>query len=247
MDPLAITEEKSDPAAVIPAQIPPICEWLQFVDNMIARRDIPLMKLCLYPTFKSWKKGSEAVDIQQIFRAMKNSDDPDCQEDVLYKFICALRVVGGQWRGNMCVAELESKGINVPKFENHEESKDFHFFQCFARVAREVESNYSDQQKLKEACGRRLKKNHRDYNYLADMFKEMYEAQKVTPEDYTEFYEMLERCEDGAEYTKIMDKYSTLSGMLSTYRLHDSDHCISYWWKHALYEQDCMSPETFHV
>lgn len=244
-DPITIDAEMSDPASV--QSVPPIRLWLQYVDGMINRRDIPLMKLCLYPTFECGRNGSDAEDIHEIFQAMANSDDPDCEQAVLYKFICALRVVGGKRRGKMCVAELKSRGINVPNFENHDESEDFRFFQCFARVARDVESSPNDNNMLKEALGRRLKKSHHNFNCLADMFKEIYEVQFVTPEDCTEFCELLRRCEYGATYIATMNKYSTMRGTFHVGRLHACvDQLLPYLLENivAAFIQPCLRTIT---
>lgn len=195
-----------------PTQISPVRKWLLYVNGQIAHCDIPLLKLCLYPTFRSARERDEAKSIPDLFYAMKDSDNPHHQQAVLYAFICALKVIGGKRRGRECISELVRSGIDVPNCSEHEEPEDFHFFQCFARVARDVESDDEARSKICEAYGRRLERNYRNYGHVADMFKSIYEAQLVTPDDCTEFFELLQRCRNGDKYSSTMSKYSKKEG-----------------------------------
>ena len=214
---MSLTEQWLDPNSSPPApalmvtiSVSPLYQWLNFVTRMIAPRDIPLLKLCLYPAFKSRREQEKANTIPELFHAIVNSDNPEYQQEVLYQFICALKVIGGKQRGRECIIELEKRGINVPKATDHTESKEFRFFQCLARVVREIESHHEDREKIKEACGRRLKKNPRHYEYIADMFRDIHEVQFVTSDDCTNLYELFGRCENGEQYTKIMSKYNEM-------------------------------------
>ena len=143
---LTITRQSSvtsdDITNMLP-QIPPLYEWLNYVARMLAPNDISLMKLCLYPTFKNRQERDSADTIPDIFHAMVGSDDPDSQQEVLCKFVCALRVIGGERRGDHCIKELERRGLGISNIGDNKESNsiDFRFFQCFARVARDIEAD----------------------------------------------------------------------------------------------------------
>lgn len=214
----SITEQfvdpPSTPALTVTTPISPLYHWLNFVTRMIAPRDIPLLKLCLHPAFKSRREQERANTIPELYRAMLNSDNPDYQQEVLYQFICALKVIGGKQRGRECVAELEKRGINIPKATDHTESEEFRFFQCLARVAREIDSDYEDRAIIAEACSRRLEKNHRHYEYVADMLRDLHEVQFITSDDCTTLKELFARCKNGENYTQIMTKYSELEGRI---------------------------------
>ena len=117
----------------------------------IAPREIALLKLCLHQTLV--RDTSEASTASDLFHAMDGSDDLEQQQAVLYKSICALRVIGYKRRGEECIAQLKRMEIEVPQASDHEE---FLFFQCFARVAHDIESDNDARDKIKKAFSRRL-------------------------------------------------------------------------------------------
>lgn len=207
---LTITRQSSvtsDDITTMQPRIPPLHDWLNYVERMLAPKDISILKLCLYPTLNR-SKLDNADMVPDVFHNMVDSDDPNSQQTVLCKFVCALRVVGNE-RSDDCIAELGRKGIDIPEIEDREESNstNFRFFQCFARVARDIESDENALKTVRKACGRRLKTNHRRYVHLADMFMEVYEAQLVVPADCDEFCRILRRCKNGANYIKTMTSY----------------------------------------
>ena len=202
---LSITEQKSD-------KLSPIKIWLEYVSDNIARHDLPLLKLCLYPMFKSRMERDNATTASELFYSMVGATDKDLQQTLLYCFICALKVVGGKRRGMECVAELRRREIEVPVASDYVESLKFRFFQCFARVARDMEADDNSRNKMREVYGRRLRINHRKFEHIADMFTAIYEAELVTPDDCKDFCVQLERCEKGQTYISTMNKYTEFEG-----------------------------------
>ena len=191
---------------IVPTKLSPISKWLLYVTANIAPREIPLLKLCLHPTLV--RDTSEVSIASDLFRAMDGSDDLEQRPAVLYKFICALRVIGCKRRGDECIAELERMEIKIPEASDHEESYEFRFFQCFARIARDIESDDDARDKIKEAFSRRLKKNHHHYDHctIADLFTDIYQAKLVRPDDYQDFLQVLKRCKKRSKYSIIMEK-----------------------------------------
>ena len=193
-------------STLVSSKILPISKWLLYVTANIAPREIALLKLCLHRTLV--RDTSEASTASDLFRAMDGSDDLEQQQAVLYKFICALRVIGCKRRGEECIAQLKRMEIEVPEASDHEESYEFRFFQCFARVARDIESDDDARDKIKEAFSRRLKKNHHHYDHcaIADLFTDIYKAGLVRPDDCQEFLQVLNRCKKQSKYSYIMGK-----------------------------------------
>ena len=191
---------------LVSSEIPPISKWLLYVTANIAPREIALLKLCLHPTLV--RDTSEASTASDLFHAMDGSDDQEqhVQQAVLYKVICALRVIGCKRRGEVCIAELKRMDIKIPEASEHEESYEFRFFQCFARVARDIESDDDARDKIKKAFSRRLKKNHHHYDHcaIADLFTDIYKAGLVRPDDCQEFLQVLNRCKNHSKYYSII-------------------------------------------
>ena len=210
---VTIREQESDScleqaSKIVSSKILPISKWLLYVTANIAPREISLLKLCLHPTLV--RNTSEASTASDLFHAMDASDNlkQHVQQAVLYKFICALRVIGCKRRGEECIAELERMEIKIPEASEHEESDEFLFFQCFTRVARDIESDDDARDKIKKAFSRRLDKNHHHYDHcaIADLFTDIYNAGLVRPDDCQEFLQVLNRCKNHSKYSFIMGK-----------------------------------------
>ena len=212
---LTVTEQEPDIPAFALSEISPIETWLEYVTRMLAFNDVLLLKLCLYPMFKNRSARDNAKHMSELFHAMIGSDDPKQQQTVLYNFVCALKVIGGKKRGINCIAKLTEVGIEVPKASDYQEDQEFRFFQCLARVARDIEDDKDARDMIKEAYGKKLEINHRNVEHIANMFTAIYEEQLVTPDECTEFLELLRKCKDGALYEAVMQKFdaSTCTGM----------------------------------
>ena len=198
---------------VVPSEISPLSKWLKCISDKIAYSDIPLMKLCLYPMFRNRRAQDSATTVSELFHAMAGSDDRKQQEAVLYRLVCALKVIGGRRRGKECIAELKRRKIEVPKHSRHNEHRDFRFLQCFARVARDIELDDNARKRIKKAYDIKLGRNYRNFNNLADMFTVIYENQLVTPTRCDEFLRILGTCKNGDKYIATMKMYKTRTGM----------------------------------
>lgn len=164
---------------------------LNYINDQVYGDGVERLRLMLYPVL-DWKELEKCIAPSDMFQKLEAVQET--REEALEIFVFSLKAIGRSKRGPQCAAEVTKRlgsSITLKEFDLRHQSRKFHFFFCLLMIERHLPQQRREE--MLKHFGRVLKRNHRHFRGLPQLFIKLYEQKKISENDTESFQQALER------------------------------------------------------